>query len=164
MVLQLPEMQNCYFCEIIKRNSDCWNVIEETELTATLLNGRQFATGQCVVIPIRHAPTILNLTELEVGAVMVAAKKLANLMMEAFDPDGILLYQNNGIGSGQEVPHFHLHVVPKCPDSDWGLGPPHIARLENEEQDAYRDHALVTEDKRQTAEMLRTFFKKHNKN
>jgi hypothetical protein len=40
------------------------------------------------------------------------------------------LYQNNGVGSGQEVSHFHLHVVPRHAGSEWGLGPPHIAHLE----------------------------------
>ena len=26
-------------------------------------------------------------------------------MIDAFAPDGVLLYQNNGTGSGQEAPH-----------------------------------------------------------
>ena len=33
--------------------------------------------------------------------------------------------------AGQAAPHFHMHVVPRRKvGSDWGNGPPHIAKLE----------------------------------
>ena len=157
MTLQLPEQEPCYFCEIISGQTDQWNVIEDADLTITLLNGRQFEVGQCVILPVRHAPTLLDLTDQESGAIMKEAKRMANIMMQAFDPDGILLYQNNGIGSGQEVPHFHLHVVPRRPKSDWGLGPPHIYRLEQERQPAHLNHVVATKAKRSTVETLRSY-------
>ena len=113
MTLPLPTGDPCYFCEIIRGHTDRWNVIEQTDFTMTILNGRQYEVGQCIVVPIRHAPTLLELEDEEAAAVMSSAKRLAEAMMRAFAPDGLLLYQNNGLGSGQEVPHFHLHVVPR---------------------------------------------------
>lgn len=157
--LPLPEMNPCYFCEIVEGNRERWNVIEDTELTLTVLNGRQFEVGQCVVLPVRHAPTLLGLTEQEGAAVMAAAKRLTRVMVKAFAPDGVLLYQNNGVGSGQEVPHFHLHVVPRRADSDWGLGPPHIARLERGRRPAHLDQAIVTDTKRQVVAHLRRHYR-----
>jgi diadenosine tetraphosphate (Ap4A) HIT family hydrolase len=118
-------------CGIVERSAS-WNVVERTDLTVTILNGRQFEIGQCMVLPLRHAATLLDLTEREDAAVMAAAKRLTRALVTAYVPDGVLLYQNNGVGSGQEVPHFHLHVVPRRPGSDWGFRPPHIARLENQ--------------------------------
>ena len=159
MTFQLPEMDSCYFCEIIDGKTERWNIIEHTELTLTVLNGRQFEVGQCVVFPVRHAPTLIDLTEREDAAVMAAAKRLMHAMVQAFAPDGVLLYQNNGVGSGQEVPHFHLHVVPRRSDSDWGLGPPHIARLEQGRRLAPLDQAIVTDTKRQTVEYLRQYYR-----
>ena len=51
--------------------------------------------------------------------------------MRAYDPDGLNLIQNNGVVAGQNVSHFHMHVVPRRKvGSDWGNGPPHIAVLE----------------------------------
>ena len=41
MPFPLPKGDPCYFCEIIRGNADRWNVIEQTELTMTVLNGRQ---------------------------------------------------------------------------------------------------------------------------
>ena len=151
MPIELPVMDPCYFCEIVADRKG-WNVLERAELTLTLLNGRQFEVGQCVVIPKRHAGTLLDLSAEEQTAVMAAAKRLADVFVSALDPDGILLYQNNGVGSGQEVPHFHLHVVPRRPGSDWGLGPPHLARLERPD---HLDERVATEEKRRTAESLR---------
>lgn len=155
MSFPLPHMDPCYFCEIIEGKAEQWNVIEQDSLTVTMLNGRQFEVGQCLVLPVRHAPTLLDLTPDEESAVMAAARRLTHVMVREFAPDGVLLYQNNGVGSGQEVPHFHLHVVPRHSESDWGLGPPHIARLEQERRMVQTDHEIITDLKRQTVERLR---------
>ena len=158
MTFPLPKMEPCYLCAIVERKSASWNVIDRGELTVTIFNGRQFEIGQCMVLPVRHAPTLLDLTEREEAAVMAAARRLTSVMVSAFSPDGVLLYQNNGIGSGQEVPHFHLHVVPRRPNSDWGFGPPHIARLEKTGRPAHLDNSVVTDSKLQTVEQLRRYF------
>jgi diadenosine tetraphosphate (Ap4A) HIT family hydrolase len=150
-------MNPCYLCGIVERSAS-WNVVERTDLTVTILNGRQFEIGQCMVLPLRHAPTLLDLTEREDAAVMAAARRLTRALVTAYVPDGVLLYQNNGVGSGQEVPHFHLHVVPRRPGSDWGFRPPHIARLEKSNRPAHLDHAIVTEQKVQTVAFLRRCF------
>lgn len=157
-MLKLPEVSSCYFCDIISGDADRWNVIEQTPDTLTMLNGRQFEIGQCIVVPIRHAPTILDIDAAEGSAVMAAAKRLSEKMITLYQPDGILLYQNNGVGSAQEVPHFHLHVVPRRPNSDWGLGPPHIARLEGDRRPAHLDHESATADKLGAVQELRDQF------
>lgn len=158
MSFLLPEGDPCYFCEIIEGNIERWNVIEQTDLTVTVLNGRQFEVGQCCVLPVRHAPTLLDLNIGEEAAVMAATRRLMKVIVDAFAPDGVLLYQNNGVGSGQEVPHFHFHVVPRRSGSDWGLGPPHIARIEKDVRPAHLDHVVVTDEKRQTVDEIRCHF------
>src|SRR5262245_23565815 len=112
-------MDPCYLCGLVA-DATSWNIVERSDLTITVLNGRQFESGQRMVVPLRHGPTLLDLTDAEQAAVMAAAKRLTRVFVMAYAPDGVLLYQNNGVGSGQEVPHFHLHVVPRRSDSDWG--------------------------------------------
>jgi histidine triad (HIT) family protein len=155
MSFPLPEAASCYFCEIVAARPAAWSVIAQDQWTITVLNGRQFETGQCMVVPLRHAPTLLDLLAHEEAAIMAAAKRLTRAMVSAFAPDGVLLYQNNGTGSGQEVPHFHLHVVPRRAASDWGFGPPHIARLDKGRRPAHLDHAVVTDTKSRTVDELR---------
>jgi diadenosine tetraphosphate (Ap4A) HIT family hydrolase len=158
MTLPLPKGDPCYFCEIIRGNTDRWNVIEQTDFTMTVLNGRQYEVGQCIVVPIRHAPTLLELDHDEAAAVMSSAKRLAEAMMRAFAPDGLLLYQNNGLGSGQEVPHFHLHVVPRREGSDWGFGPPHLAKLKEALGPPQHNYAKATGSKAETIETLKKHY------
>jgi histidine triad (HIT) family protein len=155
MSFPLPPGDPCYFCEIIRGNVDRWNVIEQTDLTMTVLNGRQYEVGQCIVVPIRHAPTLLELEHEEAAAVMSAAKRLTEAIVSAFAPDGLLLYQNNGLGSGQEVPHFHLHVVPRREGSDWGFGPPHLAKLAEAIGPPKHNYAQATRPKAETAAKLK---------
>jgi diadenosine tetraphosphate (Ap4A) HIT family hydrolase len=147
-------MEPCYFCALRDGLIEPWNVVEQTGLAMIVLNGRQYEIGQCMVIPVRHAPTVLDLTADEGAAIMAAARRVAQAMVRAFDPDGVLLYQSNGVGSAQEVPHFHLHVVPRRRGSDWGVGPPHVARFER--LPVHADHTAVTDDKRQTAQIVRS--------
>jgi len=155
MSLPLPPGNPCYFCEIGSGSTAQWSVIERSELAFMMLNGRQFEVGQCIVAPTRHAPTLLDLSTDEISAVMWLAQRVAAAMVELYRPDGILLYQNNGVGSGQEVPHFHLHVVPRREGSDWGLGPPHLARFDSRNRPQKFDHTSTTSEKMATAEDLR---------
>ena len=150
----MPTADSCYFCEIVEGSANQWQIIDECETTMTLLNGRQFEVGQCIVIPKRHAPTLLDLSGREVGSVFSAAQRLGKALVSAFGPDGVLLYQNNGVGSGQEVPHFHLHVVPRTPDSDWGLGPPHLERLEKDGRLGHHDHSDQSEETLRSIEVI----------
>jgi diadenosine tetraphosphate (Ap4A) HIT family hydrolase len=158
MSFPLPKQDPCYFCEIIRGKVDRWNVIEQTELTMTVLNGRQYEVGQCIVVPIRHAPTLLELNDEEVAAVMSTARRLTQAMVKAFAPDGLLLYQNNGLGSGQEVPHFHLHVVPRQEGSDWGFGPPHLAKLKEAIGPPEHNYAKATQSKAETVGKLKALY------
>ena len=125
-MIELPVRDPCDLCATAARE-DRYAVIEEDELTLTVINPWQFEVGQCCVITRRHVALLLDLTPAECTAVMRAAQRVAHAIDAAFQPLGILTFQNNGVYSGQEVPHFHFHVVPRTPGSDWGIGPPQLA-------------------------------------
>ena len=127
---EMPIWDPCPFCDIAAGRSETRHVIDATEKTLTFINIRQFEIGQLLVIPRRHAPTILDLRNDEAAEIMNKVRTAADALTETFNPDGITVYQNNGVTSLQEVPHFHIHVVPLRKSSDWGVGPPHIAALQ----------------------------------
>ena len=130
MAFELPSPASCLFCDAIEGRREN-GIVEETESTFTLVNPLQFEEGQLVVVPRRHAPTLLDLADDEAASLMHAFRRAARALIAAFGPDGLTLYQNNGVASGQEVPHFHMHVVPRrASGGRWGQGPPHIAVLE----------------------------------
>ena len=151
---EMPNPAVCVFCEMTAGRLDK-GVVEETALTFTIVNQRQFEIGQALVIPRRHAPTLLDLTDEEAAAIMMAVRRLAAALVAAYAPDGITVYQNNGVASLQEVPHFHMHVVPRRKNGDWGDGPPHIAALESTSRDAARKALVGIERERQIAAQMR---------
>ena len=130
-MIELPVKEPCDFCEGMAGREERWAVVDETEHTLTVVNPWQFEVGQCCVITRRHAPTLLDLSAAECGMVMTSAQRVAGALVEAYRPLGILTFQNNGVYSGQETPHFHFHVVPRQKGSDWGIGPPQLATFDS---------------------------------
>lgn len=129
-MLELPRREPCDLCEGMAGREERWAIIEESEHTLTVINPWQFEVGQCCVITRRHVATLLDLSQAECAAVMVSAKRVAEALLRTFNPLGILTFQNNGVYSGQETPHFHFHVVPRQQGSDWGIGPPQLAAFD----------------------------------
>ena len=148
----------CYFCEAAAGRTEK-AVVEETDLTLTLVNWMQYERGQVYVIPRRHAPTLFDLTDEEAVAVMRTVRRVADALVQAYDPDGLNLIQNNGVAAGQQVPHFHVHVVPRRrAGGDWGTGPPHIAVLEGKTPvKPERDVQVSVEEEHEIARHVRRF-------
>ncbi len=117
-----------------------WAIIDESEHTLTVINPQQFEVGQCCVITRRHVATLLDLSRDECQAILVSAKRVAQALVKTYRPLGILTFQNNGVFSGQETPHFHFHVVPRQEGSDWGIGPPQLATFDGAGRQKGRAH------------------------
>ncbi len=128
-MIELPIRDPCDLCETAGRE-DRWAIIDESEHTLTVINPWQFEVGQCCVITRRHVATLLDLSDQECEAVMLSARRVAEALVRTYRPLGILTFQNNGVYSGQETPHFHFHVVPRQKGSDWGIGPPQLATFD----------------------------------
>jgi diadenosine tetraphosphate (Ap4A) HIT family hydrolase len=71
------------------------------------------------------------------------AKRVAEALVTTYRPLGILTFQNNGVYSGQETPHFRFHVVPRQKGSDWGIGPPQIATFDGAGRERGTSHDRV---------------------
>ena len=130
-LIELPTKDPCDLCEGMAGREERWAIIDESEHVLTVINPWQFEVGQCCVITRRHVATLLDLSCEECGAIMVSAKRVAVALVNTYRPLGILTFQNNGVFSGQETPHFHFHVVPRQKASDWGVGPPQLATFDS---------------------------------
>jgi histidine triad (HIT) family protein len=127
-VIELPTRDPCDLC--VAARDEKWKIIDEGEHTLTVINPLQFEVGQCCVITRRHVATLLDLSDPECAEIMVSARRVAEALVRTYRPLGILTFQNNGVFSGQETPHFHFHVVPRQKGSDWGIGPPQLATFD----------------------------------
>ena len=126
-MIELPRQEPCEFCESIAGRGPNWAEVDECAQTITVVNPFQYEVGQCCVITKRHVGTLLELNDDEASAVIKAARRAAIALVRLYQPLGVLTFQNNGVYSGQEVPHYHFHVVPRQLGSEWGIGPPQLA-------------------------------------
>jgi len=102
---------DCAFCTWREQQSRT-RVYEDADTFAEI-DPRQPHQGHVLVMPVRHVENVFALNAATSAAVMQATVKVADAVRHAFAPDGLSLWQSNGPGAGQEVLHFHMHVMPR---------------------------------------------------
>ena len=68
-----------------------------------------------IIVPVRHAETVFDLTEDEVAATFRMLAQAKDWLDRSFGhaPDGYNVGWNSGAVAGQQVFHAHLHVIPR---------------------------------------------------
>jgi|SRR6185312_12173748 len=117
MPFTLASYDSCPFCRYVRGEAE-YVALAEDDLVLALMNYRQYERGAMLVIPKRHCETILDVSDTEIASLYRLAKTLARGAEMALGACGANIYQNNGVIAGQHVPHVHVHVVPRYPDSD----------------------------------------------
>jgi histidine triad (HIT) family protein len=108
LVAQMP----CIFCEIVARTALAY-VVGESDRALAFLDRSPAAAGHTLVIPKEHARDLLDITTGSLGAVLALAKVIARCQVDALKADGVSLFQSTGAAAGQDVFHFHIHMIPR---------------------------------------------------
>ena len=101
----------CAFCDWSAAGSQT-RVYEDDNVFAEV-DPRQAHRGHALVMPARHIENVFELDADVAAAAMTATVRLARAVRAAVEPDGLSLWQSNGPGAHQEVPDFHMHVMPR---------------------------------------------------
>lgn len=105
-------MSNCVFCRIIAGELPAARVHEDA-LTLAFMDIGEVNPGHMLVTVKPHVENIYGLDETLAAAVFRTAARVARAAQKAYAPEGLTLYQANGVAAGQTVFHFHLHLVPR---------------------------------------------------
>lgn len=131
--------QRCVFCDIIKGVKKARIVYENAD-TIAIIDPRQANPGHILVIPKEHFQDIYALTEESGIEIMKTMMLLSKAVKQAFPSDGLSIWQSNGTGAGQEVPHVHFHIHPRQKDDGLlQVYPKWIDKLPAEVLDSYAD-------------------------
>ncbi len=92
--------------------------IYEDEQTFAFLDISPNTKGHSLVIPKKPFKNIFEMPEEEAGSLIKTVKKIAEILKNVLNADGINLVMNNGEAAGQEVFHAHIHVIPRYKNDD----------------------------------------------
>jgi histidine triad (HIT) family protein len=141
--IELPDDGACAFCAYLAGKRP-YTILSRGDLTATLVTREQRGVAHVLVMPIRHAPTILDLTDAEAAAIMRDVRTAAGLIDRAEGRPGISVWQNNGVAANQAIGHVHFHVAGTLTGggTEWG-SVPEIPVAETDRIATRLRHALV---------------------
>ena len=100
------------FEKIIRREIPA-TIVYEDEDTLAFMDIGPIIKGHTLVIPKFCYDSIIETPDEVLAKLMSVAKRIAAAQMTALGADGVNIMQNNGKAAGQEVPHIHLHVIPR---------------------------------------------------
>jgi histidine triad (HIT) family protein len=111
---------DCIFCKIANKEIPS-RIITETENSIAFLDAFPVSRGHTLVIPKHHYEKVQDMTDLDnidlFNAVYQVISKVDRLT------GATLLAVHNGKDSGQEIPHVHVHLIPR--ESSDQAGPVH---------------------------------------
>jgi len=104
---------DCVFCKIVSGEIPT-NFLKETPDSICFLDAFPLAKGHVLVIPKNHHQKIQDMS-IEENADLFS---LVHLMISKVDSitGSTLVAVHNGVDAGQEVPHVHVHLVPRSKD------------------------------------------------
>ena len=125
--------ENCIFCKLANGDIPTYTLYEDDDFKV-IFDAGPATEGHALILPKDHAADIFELDDELVGKAFVLAKKMAAVLSEVFEADGINILQNNHPAAGQSVFHFHFHLIPRHEGDNafkmWTPGEQNKERLE----------------------------------
>lgn len=101
---------NCEFCEILERKE---NLLFENEHLAVAVRDHVLTPGQITIFPRQHHTIMEMVSNKVLEECAVITKKVSAAVFDALGSHGTNILVRNGLGAGQNVPHFSLEVIPR---------------------------------------------------
>jgi histidine triad (HIT) family protein len=110
---------SCIFCRIVAGEIPA-ELVAKDEQAVAFLDVTPLADGHTMIVPRKHVATIEELDAADADGVFRMVRRLAGPVRAAVDASGSTIGINNGDGSGQTIPHVHVHIVPRWPNDGAG--------------------------------------------
>ena len=103
---------NCLFCKIIEKKIKSFTIYED-DYTIAFLDAFPIENGHTLVVPKKCLPTILNLEKKILHALIETQQKVTKILARKLKTKGFNFIINHHQIAGQEIAHYHLHIIPK---------------------------------------------------
>ena len=142
---------NNVFAEIIAGDAPA-SVVYRDNLVMAFMDIQPINQGHTLVVPLRPARFLAELSEAEAVRIFVVGRRVAQAIRASGLPcTGVFMFLADGATAGQEVPHVHLHVVPRFAGDELSFNLPErylsaFPAREQLNQDAERLRAVLETD------------------
>ena len=110
-------IMNCIFCNIASKEIPA-KILVETQSCIGFLDAFPLAKGHALVIPKNHYEKLQDLpTEINTQVFSTVHSLISKVDSLT---GATLLAIHNGKDSGQEIPHVHVHLIPRSKDDSAG--------------------------------------------
>ncbi len=107
----------CLFCKIASKEIPS-KIIYENEYVLAFLDIFPILEGHTIIIPKNHYNNIEDINEKDLMELLKVVKLLAGHIHKKLDIEGYNILQNNFKAAGQEINHFHIHIIPRMNDDE----------------------------------------------
>jgi len=120
---QIQELvkKQCIFCRIISGEIPAKTIYEDDQFVA-FLDINPANLGHILVVPKDHFSVLPQMPNEIVSKYFILIKELSGKVFDALGAKGVNILQNNGPAAGQEVPHVHVHIIPRFEDDGVRFG------------------------------------------
>ena len=105
------EYDTCIFCRIIG-GDEMVSIVYEDDRAIAFLDVQPVSHGHTLVVSKEHYETLFDLPEELLTHCMAVAKRIAPGLRRAVGAHAINVFSANGRAGGQDVLHFHMHLIP----------------------------------------------------
>lgn len=100
----------CIFCKIVDKKISA-RIILETKKSIAFLDAFPLTRGHTLVIPKNHYVKVQDMNK-DDNSDLFELVRILSVKMENLAPAALIAI-HNGKESGQEIPHVHVHVIPR---------------------------------------------------
>jgi histidine triad (HIT) family protein len=111
---------SCPFCDVIHGAGEVSMCYEDADVVA-FMDIQPVNAGHVLVVPREHYESLQDIPREMATHVFDVAMMLAPIVKQVGDADGMNILVNSGAAAGQDVFHFHVHVIPRCPDDGFDV-------------------------------------------
>ena len=105
--------QSCIFCKIVRKEIST-NFITENEQALAFLDAYPLAVGHTLIIPKTHYSKINEMNKACSEGLFDLLWKITEPLERSLNVNSSTIAIHNGREAGQEIPHVHIHVVPRA--------------------------------------------------
>jgi histidine triad (HIT) family protein len=113
---------NCIFCKIVNDSTSA-RLIDQNDKAIAFLDAFPLSAGHTLIVPKSHYSKVQDMDREYSSDVFNLLWKVSGAVEKAAGVNASTIAIHNGREAGQEVPHVHIHIIPRSLRD--GAGPVH---------------------------------------